>query len=102
YSLQYCPPGTAGLPPGALGTHLVLSDYSGTRPSIINSSAPIFPLSPTNPSFRFVRKPRPMTGEPPLQLPKDLIVDLGLPQAMGGSVLVGATIPGADDPLDIL
>jgi prepilin-type N-terminal cleavage/methylation domain-containing protein len=45
-------------------------------PSVINGGFPI-PV-PNNNTFRIIRQERPLAGEPVLQLPKDMIVDLHL------------------------
>jgi type II secretory pathway pseudopilin PulG len=100
YHLTYVPPGTPGAPPGG-GTHIVCATYDGSSFSVINSGSPIVNLN--NDRFRFVRQPRPLQGEQNLQLPRDMIVDLALPRAQGGSILPGLTIaPPPPDRYDII
>ncbi len=60
--------------PAAGGTLLLLANAGGTQPSPVNSGQPINQMASTQ--FRFVRSARPMAGEPALQLPRDIIVDL--------------------------
>jgi len=60
--------------PAAGGTLLLLANSAGTLPSVFNSGVPFNGLASTE--FRFVRSARPMAGEPVLQLPRDMIVDL--------------------------
>jgi type II secretory pathway pseudopilin PulG len=100
YHLTYVPPGTAGAPPAG-GTHIVCATYDGSSFSVINSGSPIANLS--SDKFRFVRQPRPLQGEPNLQLPRDMIVDLSLPPSEGGSILPGRQIaPPPPDRYDII
>lgn len=64
-------PAAAG---GQFGTHLV---FGAADNSITNSYRPVGgPVGPGERSFRIVRQPRVMVGEKPLQLPRDVIIDL--------------------------
>jgi type II secretory pathway pseudopilin PulG len=76
------------------GTVLRLAAADGS-PSPMTLS-PIAPVSDT--PFLIMRQPQPLTGEMPLSLPRDVIVDLD-PKTVGTSVLPGA---GAPDELDIM
>jgi prepilin-type N-terminal cleavage/methylation domain-containing protein len=101
YSLVYAPPSQQA-PAG--GTHIVCATFDGSRYSIINGGIPISPTgtgASGSDQFRFVRQPRPLAGEPTLQLPRDMIIDLQLSQGEGGSFLYG-TQTGAIDQFDIL
>ncbi len=119
--LRYFPAGASPQAPQG-GTHIVCATYDMNWWSVINGGAPIPVGSAYGKSdqFRFVRQPRPLVGEPTLQLPRDMVVDLPpgvnlnppydpanasnpsnapLSQAYGGTVLPGL---GQIDQLDIL
>lgn len=100
YHLSYVPPGTSGAPPAG-GTHIVCASYDGTHFSIINGGSPIINLS--SDKFRFVRQPRPLQGEQVMQLPRDMVIDLQLPRAEGGTILPGREMaPPPPDWRDII
>jgi hypothetical protein len=114
--MQYVPAGASPQAPQG-GTHIVCATYDMQWWSVINGGAPIFPGSAYSKpdQFRFVRQPRPLVGEPTLQLPRDMVVDLpplpnaspinpnGLPDTEGGTILPSVGPNGAlPDWADIL
>src|SRR5262249_54967411 len=101
YSLNYVPPTPPQAPNG--GTQIICATFDGQRYSKINGGAPI-PLGTAyskSDQFRFVRQPRPLVGEPTLQLPRDMIIDLSPDAPVGVSpvppgMLEGSTrLPGS-------
>jgi prepilin-type N-terminal cleavage/methylation domain-containing protein len=88
-TVTYLAPGDPRLPPpyqATGGTDFFLAAADGTA-SLVGRGLTQMKVKPdgTTP-YRFVRQPRPMAGEPRLQLPRDVIVDLD-PTTEGGSVL---------------
>jgi prepilin-type N-terminal cleavage/methylation domain-containing protein len=104
YSMTYFPAGASPQAPQG-GTHIICATFDLQRYSIINGGAPI-PRGSTygkSDQFRFVRGPRPLVGEPPLQLPRDMIIDLTPPAPVNnppqppppGTLEGGTFLPGA-------
>lgn len=80
------------------GTLLTLRAEDGTPSNVVPGGS--IPLD-ADTRYQIIRQARPLTGEPPLAMPRDVVVDLGIDPAttQSRSVLPGLGLP---DQLDIL
>jgi prepilin-type N-terminal cleavage/methylation domain-containing protein len=105
-SVKYCSHRVYAVKAVAGGTLVELCSYDGNYPSDVDGntdakiSAPISRMPSTG--FRFVRSPRPMAGEPVLQLPRDIIVDLDTSGATPGPTSMAGLGSANADALDIV